>query len=156
MAVSPAKQYMKRVIKFRGKTIESGEWVYGDLGQSTDGYCRIYPASDKVQPGFAVVPETVGQFTGLFDKNGAELWEGDIVSIKEHDTATEHGGRVTLALSPDAAGIECNSNYISGSWEAHTGSKYEGYAVGPWKWGTKLLGNIHDNPELMKQFKVYK
>jgi uncharacterized phage protein (TIGR01671 family) len=71
----------QRTILFRGKSIESGEWVEGDLVQSNNQYNHktlIWPINTSTTDNMVGVdPATVGQLTGLTDKNGVNIFEGD-------------------------------------------------------------------------------
>lgn len=69
-----------REIKFRGKDVDSGEWRNGSLVTYPNGRCEIVVFDDSEILEYEVNVESVGQFTGLHDKNGKEIYEGDIIT----------------------------------------------------------------------------
>ena len=139
-----------REILFRGKRCDNGEWVQGYYSERKDtkgniiesviiedAYEQItngqrYMRSNLNRECFRVDPETVGQFTGLTDKNGTKIFEGDIVDIL---TENEEIGVVVY----DDGGFQVDADGFCVDFHSNI-------------YGTDLevIGNIHDNPELLE------
>ena len=129
-----------REILFRGKT-ENGEWLEGDLMHNTDRQSIIGVPFFCMKK---VIPETIGQYTGLTDKNGTNIFEGDIhehiVGGKSYLFVVKHGKYYDFEAADKRYGWyfqntqtnDCNSFY----------GDEKNYA--------NIIGNIHDNPELLK------
>ena len=143
-----------REILFRGKRIDNGEWVEGYYYKAK--YCRTddelcdyitvpHPKEyNEPSSHYIVDPETVGQYTGLADKNGKRIFEGDIIKYKNTDGIKFNG--VALTTIGKVVYNEKNASFaISGKDEI--GAKYYDYF--PIK-NIEVIGNIHDNPELLR------
>lgn len=124
---------MNRTIKFRGKRIDNGQWVYGFLA---DSY-YINDVNWVDLSSIEIDPETVGQFTGLLDKNESEIYEGDIIQV-DYIMAT---GKHFIGLS-----YEVRWCIQEGCWTAWDG--YTDVAL-PKPRQILIKGNIHDHPELL-------
>lgn len=133
-----------RTIKFRGKRIDNGEWAYGSLAE-THGKLFIGIPTTHDNPVYMmdwheVDPATVGQFTGLLDKNGKEIYEGDILMLGSSDA-----GICEVKWNESQLAF-CIRFY----YERNLGTR----PLGAWARDGKdiaILGNIHDNPELLNE-----
>lgn len=135
-----------REIIFRGKRLNDGEWVEGNLflPDNPDTPTQICIGTNVVRICYDVDPSTIGQYTGLIDKNGKKIFEGDIIKYKNTDGIKFNG--VALTVIGKVVYNEKNASFaISGKDEI--GAKHYDYF--PIK-NIEVIGNIHDNPELLK------
>lgn len=151
---------MKREIKFRGKRIDNGEWVYGNLinkikptEKEPTFWCSLI--QDGALTATEVDPETVGQLTGLLDRNGKEIYEGDVIKgksylyghqLKPDGKQFDYKGVVEFQTQCDV-GLCWVVSDGSGSWNLNkTVHRNEiDYCTGV------IIGNIFDDPELINE-----
>lgn len=141
---------MNREILFRGKRIDSGEWVYGLLTIMW-GQFHIVDLGEE-NTAYSVDPATVGQYTGLPDKNGEKIFEDDIVeyqfdiddcSLPNKDTK-KRVGRVFFKEFRASFAIAMGGNGSSDINNDLFNYVQRGNRV-------SVIGNIHDNPELLQE-----
>lgn len=143
-----------REILFRGKRVDNGEWVYGTYGRHTSFDAMIIDRPYLDSNGdltalnfWTVNPETVGQFTGLTDKNGVKIFEGDIV--KEYKSKDKVKG--VVKFGEYQSGINKYADDL-GFYVEWTTENFLIRELGYWcrKNMLEVIGNIHDNPELLE------
>ena len=151
---------MNREILFRGKRIDDGEWVYGQYAyllnaRTEDGEPIKHMIVDGTPFGQTVDPSTVGQYTGLTDKNGRKIFEGDILRepAKIDWEKKNFVGFEVFWHDNDSCdrhiGWQMNRLHFYGSL---CGADIYPIAFRP-EWTSRMgvIGNIHDNPELMEE-----
>ena len=131
---------MEREILFRGKLSHSGVWVEGNLIKDRNGNKYIIPFNVFEPDGHHLIidsdeawrvdPETVGQFTGMTDKKGKKLFEGDVYSMGEKNILY-----VVIFDKSQFIGKQVRNRSLAG--------------LEYWKSDIEIIGNIHDNPELL-------
>lgn len=132
---------MNRQIKFRCKDLETSKWVYGSLLQDDYGTYQLVSFIDHHETWHDVAPETIGQFTGLLDRNGIEIYEGDVVFFKGKNYLVKFWDGMFYASVE-----ECNRNVYGGlPLHALTTSAEDGYVC-------EVIGNGYDNPELLENY----
>ena len=141
-----------REILFRGK-MDNGEWMYGSFCMDAleqfnglcgiDGFIRLYDKGKGKMQTYEVDRETVGQYTGLMDKNGKRIFEGDIVAQNWYDydePRDDSFGKVVFCE------YDCSFSVMD--------VNKDGFMplgrCGSYHWEVEVIGNIHDNPELLK------
>ena len=128
-----------REILFRGKRTDNGEWVYGNYVKGcVEDFAYIVEFGNKelCRNYVEVIPETVGQYTGLCDKNGKKIFEGDIIREQYAEYMHEDFYIEYVKSCTCFHAIYIPTRQIKFSF-------YHG--------GGEVIGNIHDNPELLKE-----
>lgn len=134
-----------REILFRGKRVDNNEWVYGFLSKSRGNNHFLSLCIDHEENGVMlssiVEPEAIGQYTGLTDKNGTKIFEGDVVKCISRFDAKDmvvifEAAEFHLLIAKDIKtirnAVECCGYRYFGTLE------------------TEVIGNIYDNPELVE------
>ena len=129
-----------REILFRGKRIDGGGWVEGDLARRKSRFApqlnTTYGISDAFGVFCAVDPETVGQYTGLTDKNGKRIFEGDICNCRKFECV----GKIEW----------CEYDASFDFYVLCGGGVYDSENLYDYADELEIIGNCYDNPELLE------
>ena len=143
-----------REIKFRGKDLNTGEWAYGDLHTLCD---HIHIHTEITSFPFAgkrsfIDPETIGQFTGLQDKNGRDIYEGDIIRKTETTYRMTDIGVVKYCNEEAKFVLHVTDKY--GAYDFSFVKDFQsqdGHATVPCHNEYEVIGNVYDDKELLKK-----
>lgn len=135
----------EREILFRGKRLHDNKWIYGNFVSDCEGNSHIIEPrffcedghhlqyEDNTDTPVFIIPETIGQYTGLTDKNGKRIFEGDIVFL------TKWKGLIYKVV------------YDNCRYELYNANETSCYALSIYKSkDIEVIGNIHDNPDMLK------
>ena len=128
-----------REILFRGKRVDNGEWVQGHYYGMWDKKYILWGEHNHIPEGCEVIPETVGQYTGLEDKNGKMIFEGDI--LQGDDDIEDDVFHVARIGQSDENRYEC---FLDFNGDNKCWIPFIRYFN-----RMEVIGNIHDNPELL-------
>lgn len=126
---------MNREIIFRGKRIDNSEWTEGYLFKIWNRTFLLWGMTGDLLNIVEVKPQTVGQFTGLTDKNGKKIFEGDIVKFLHPAFNKSRIGVISYEMNEAGFVLRHKWGY---SWIPYINEFYE------------VIGNIYDNPELLE------
>ena len=126
-----------REILFRGKRKDNGEWVYGNYGFNDTFTAENHYIFQNKAWEYFVDPATVGQFTGLTDKNGKRVFEGDILAMKGME-------KLIIEGVVRYGTFNCTCCHGVYGWFVDGGDIREA------EYMREVIGNIHDNPELLE------
>lgn len=137
-----------REILFRGKRKDNGIWTGGYLFCIWEKSYLCWGTTNNVPNMNEIIPETVCQFTGLTDKNGVRIFEGDILRVTD-----EHKEYITFVRCVD--NTLCVDIFVDNTGDLELDYEYTaiGFAEDFWKnqsCKVEIIGNIFDNPELME------
>lgn len=143
-----------REILFRGRRIDNGEWIEGFYFQNPnpcaeDGKPVKHCISDLPPFGAEIIPETIGQYTGLKDKNGRRIFEGDVVAVVNSEFSAE--ARKYVEVYGKKYHVDMDEGR-RGWWPFACGDGCgccEDDTVNPCE--CVVIGNVHDQPELLKE-----
>lgn len=129
----------ERIINVRGDKCDSN-WVYGGIFPQNNGgdFAIIYQQTPEIKK-YTVYADTVGQYTGLTDKNGTKIFEGDIIEINH-----PYAGKFVSEVIWDIDCWSLKDFYF-------TCFDYPNMAFSEGTEYMKVIGNIYDNPELLKK-----